>query len=267
MKPYVSLLRVRFLNGLQYRAAALGGLATQFFWGLMLVFIYKAFYGDAVSSNGFSYKDLVTYIWLGQAFLSFTMLYDWDSEMLEMITTGGISYELCRPVQIYNVWYVRLLSKRLSRGLLRFAPVLVLGFVMPYPYNMSLPQSPLSLLLFLITLLLGLLLLVAISMLIYISVFYTLSPLGVRLIAAVCADFLAGAIIPLPFFPDSVRQVAELLPFAAMQNMPLRIYSGNIAGMDIIYGFGLQLFWLAFMVLVGRFAMSRALRKVVVQGG
>ena len=64
MKPYLSLLRVRFLNGLQYRAAAFGGLVTQFFWGLMLIFIFSAFYGDAAYSNGFSFNDLVTYIWL-----------------------------------------------------------------------------------------------------------------------------------------------------------------------------------------------------------
>ena len=156
MNPYLSLLRVRFLNGLQYRAAALGGLSTQFFWGIMLVFIYKAFYGSSVSSNGFSYKDLVTYIWLQQGFLSFIFLYDWDSEMLDMITTGGISYELCRPVHIYQVWYVKLLSKRLSRGILRFVPVIILGFLMPYPYNLSLPESPVSFLLFIVTLFLGL---------------------------------------------------------------------------------------------------------------
>jgi ABC-2 type transport system permease protein len=171
MKPYVSLLRARFLNGLQYRAAAIGGLATQFFWGIMLVFIYKAFYGDAAGSNGFSFKDLVSFVWLQQAFLSFVMLYDWDSEMLDMIMTGGISYELCRPVNIYQIWYVKLLSKRLSRGIMRFAPVIILGFLMPAPYNMSLPQSPVSFLLFLVTLFLGLFLLVAISMLIYISIF------------------------------------------------------------------------------------------------
>ena len=141
MKPYISLLRVRFINGLQYRAAALGGLATQFFWGVMLVFIYKAFYGDAVSSNGFYYKDLVTFVWLQQAFLSFIFLYDWDGELLDMIITGGIGYELCRPVHVYQVWYVKLLSKRLSRGVLRFAPVIGLGLLCPIRIECLCPKA------------------------------------------------------------------------------------------------------------------------------
>ena len=37
MKKYLSLLRMRFIAGLQYRAAALAGIATQFAWGFMLI--------------------------------------------------------------------------------------------------------------------------------------------------------------------------------------------------------------------------------------
>lgn len=267
MKPYISLLRVRFLNGLQYRAAALGGLATQFFWGIMLVFIYKAFYGDAVSSNGFSYKDLVTFVWLQQAFLSFIFLYDWDSELLDMITTGGISYELCRPVNIYQVWYVKLLSKRLSRGALRFAPVVILGFLLPYPYNLSFPQSPVSFLFFIVTLFLGLFLLVAISMLIYISIFKTMSPIGSIGIFGVVGEFFSGMTIPIPLMPSWLQKICIALPFRWTADLPLRVYSGNIGTAEALTGIAIQLFWIVLLVLVGAFFMKRITRLSVVQGG
>ena len=267
MRPYISLLRVRFLNGLQYRAAALGGLTTQFFWGIMLVFIYKAFYGDAASSNGFSYKDIVTFVWLQQAFLSFIFLYDWDSELLDMITTGSISYELCRPVNIYQVWYVKLLSKRLSRGILRFAPVIVLGFLMPRPYNLSLPESPVSFLLFLITLFLGLFLLVAISMLIYISIFITMSPIGSVGLFGIIGEFFAGMTIPVPLMPSWLQNVCMVLPFRWTSDFPLRIYSGNIGTSEALTGIAVQLFWIIILVLAGAFSMKRITRLSVVQGG
>ena len=267
MKPYFSLLRVRFLNGLQYRAAALGGLATQFFWGIMLVFIYKAFYGDAISSNGFSFKDLVTFIWLQQAFLSFIFLYDWDSEMLDMITTGGISYELCRPVHIYQVWYVKLLSKRLSRGIMRFAPVVILGFLMPYPYNLSLPESPISLVLFVVTLFLGLFLLVAISMLIYISIFKTMSPIGSVGIFSIIGEFFAGMTIPIPLMPSWIQNVCMALPFRWTADLPLRVYSGNIGTSEALTGIAIQSIWIIILVLAGAFVMKRITRLSVVQGG
>ena len=44
MKKYMSVLRMKFLNGMQYRVAALAGMATQFAWGGLLVLLYKAFY-------------------------------------------------------------------------------------------------------------------------------------------------------------------------------------------------------------------------------
>ena len=70
MKPYISVLRVRFLNGLQYRAAALGGLVTQFFWGVMAIFLYQAFYLSGGEAQTISFSQLVTYVWLQQAFLA-----------------------------------------------------------------------------------------------------------------------------------------------------------------------------------------------------
>ena len=267
MKPYISLLRVRFINGLQYRAAALGGLATQFFWGVMLVFIYKAFYGDAVSSNGFYYKDLVTFVWLQQAFLSFIFLYDWDGELLDMIITGGIGYELCRPVHVYQVWYVKLLSKRLSRGVLRFAPVIGLGFVMPHPYRMSLPESLISFILFVATLFLGLLLVVAVSMLIYISIFKTMSPIGSVGIFGVVGEFFAGLTIPIPLMPIWLQKVCMALPFRWTADFPLRVYSGHIGVPEALKGIAVQLFWIVLLTWVGALIMQRVTRLSVVQGG
>ena len=43
MKKYMSVLRMKFLNGMQYRVAALAGMATQFAWGGLLVLLSLAF--------------------------------------------------------------------------------------------------------------------------------------------------------------------------------------------------------------------------------
>jgi ABC-2 type transport system permease protein len=267
MKPYASLLRVRFLNGLQYRAAAFGGLCTQFFWGLMLIFIYSAFYGGAESSGGFAFKDLVTFIWLQQAFIMFLFLYDWDNELFDMITQGGISYELCRPVNLYQIWYVKVLSRRLASGTLRFAPIIVLGFIMPYPYNLSLPHSPISLLLFAITLLLGLLLVVAITMLVLISIFKTMSPAGSVTAFGLVGEFFSGMTIPIPLMPAWLQSICSALPFRWTADLPLRVYSGSIGTSDAVFGIAMQLLWLAILVPAGALMMKRITRLSVIQGG
>ena len=59
----------------------------------------------------------------------------------------------------------------------------------------------------------------------------------------------------------------ETLPFAAMQNVPLRIYSGNLQGTELAQAIGLQVFWLAAIILTGKLLCRKAERNAVVQGG
>ena len=44
MKKYLSFFRLRFITGLQYRTAALAGIATQFFWGTMEILTFRALF-------------------------------------------------------------------------------------------------------------------------------------------------------------------------------------------------------------------------------
>lgn len=267
MMTYLAFFRIRFANSLQYRAAALAGMATQFAWGFMEILAFAAFYRADPAAFPMEFSQTVTYIWMQQAFLALFMLWFFEMEIFNSITSGGIAYELARPVDLYGRWFCQTAANRLAKAALRCIPILIIALLVPEPFRMSLPQNVGHFLLFLVSAALSLGVVVSFSMLIYISTFYTLSPMGPRIISAVLGDFLAGAIIPLPFFPEPFRGIAEVLPFAAMQNMSLRIYSGNIAGPDALWGIGLQVFWLGMLVIFGRLLMKNALGKVVVQGG
>ena len=80
-------------------------------------------------------------------------------------------------------------------------------------------------------------------------------------------EFLAGSVIPLPFMPQPYRGIIELLPFASMQNVPLRIYSGDLAGNDMISAILLQLFWAVILLVSGSLLSRRAQQRVAIQGG
>lgn len=267
MRVYGSVLKLRLLHGLQYRAAALAGVATQFFWGFISIMVFQAFYENAAQTPPISLTELITYIWLQQAFLVFIMLWFRDNELFDLITSGNIAYELCRPCGIYGFWYAKLLAQRLSGAILRCYPILILAFFLPKPYNLTLPPNPVTLLLFITTLLLGLLLLVAISMLLYISVFVTLSPTGSLLVFAVLGEFFAGLIIPVPLMPLWLQKIAYVLPFRWTADFPFRVYSGHVPQQDAIIGIIIQLIYLVILIWLGKIALRGALRRVVVQGG
>jgi ABC-2 type transport system permease protein len=233
----------------------------------MEILAFSAFYRADLAAFPMEFSQTVSYIWMQQAFLALFMNWFFEAEIFSSITSGGIAYELSRPLDLYGLWFCQSAANRLSKAVLRCLPILIVAFIVPEPYRMSLPENGIQFVLFLLSAMLSLCVVVSFSMLIYISAFYTLSPVGMRLIASALADFLAGATIPLPFFPQPFRAIAELLPFASMQNMPLRIYIGNIAGPNAAWGMGLQAFWLIIFLLTGRWMMKNALRKVVVQGG
>ncbi len=267
MRAYFSVFKIRLINGLQYRTAALAGMATQFFWGFMFIMIYEAFYKNGTAVQPISLNQLIDYIWLQQAFLVFIMLWYRDAEIFNLITDGNIAYELCRPCSLYGFWYSKLTAQRLSGALLRCFPILVIAFLLPEPYGLSMPPNPAAAVLFGVTVMLGLMVLVSISMLIYISVFATMSPTGSLLIFGVLGEFLAGMLIPLPLMPEWLYKIAYVLPFRLASDLPFRTYSGNIGTREAIFGVILQVMWLSVLVLLGRVFMNKMLRKVVVQGG
>jgi len=139
MKQYRSLFRIRFINGLQYRAAALAGLSTQFAWGFMEILAFTAFYRANPAAFPMEFSHLVSYIWIQQAFLSLLMPWGGASEAVESIVSGNIAYDLARPIGIYNRWFCETVAGRISRAALRCAPVLIIAFLLPPPFRMSLP--------------------------------------------------------------------------------------------------------------------------------
>lgn len=267
MKKYVSFFRIRFLTGLQYRAAAWAGLSTQFVWGTMLLLMFRAFYQADASAFPMTFRQLSSYIWLQQALLALFITWSFDEDIFEMIRSGGVAYELCRPADLFLMWMCRTMATRLSRTALRCLPVLVVAAFLPEPWGISLPASPSAALAFLVSLLLGLAVISAMGMLVYVLTFYTISPVGLRTIFASAAEFLSGGFIPLPFLPDGVRRVAEALPFASVQNTPLLIYGGFLSGREALLRIALQAGWVLVLILAGRLILLRAIRRVVLQGG
>lgn len=267
MIKYRALFRIRFIHTLQYRSAAIAGMVTQFVWGMMEILAFHAFYQTDPTAFPMRFQQTVSYVWMQQAFLSLFMLWFFENEIFESITSGSIAYELARPMDIYHRWFCQSIANRSAKAVLRCLPIFAIAFLLPAPYRLVLPPTITTLFLFILSLLLSLGVVVSVSQLIYISTFYTLSSIGVRVVVGAIGEFLAGGIVPLPFFPQPFRQIAEVLPFAAMQNVPLRIYSGDLQGTDVFRSLLLQIFWLIVLFAFGKWWLKKSLKRVVVQGG
>jgi ABC-2 type transport system permease protein len=266
MKKYLSIFRIRFIHSVQYRIVVFSHIFTGFLWGLMLVLAYFAFYRADPDAFPMTLQQTISYMWLQQTFLVMFSVVFSDEEIESSIENGWVAYELVRPAGLYGRWFTRACAGRAAVTAFRL-PLLVIVCFLPAPFCVSLPPDIYQFTVFLVSSALALGVTVSFTMIMYVFMFYTTSYRGIRVLLIALTAFFTGAVIPFPFFPSHIRAVLEILPFAAMQNMPLRISTGNISGADAFWGALFQVFWLVMLVVSGKLAMERAAKKVTLQGG
>ena len=248
---------------LQYRATAVAGIATQLVFGLIMVMIYEAFYRSTTTPMPMSLRETVAYVWLGQAMLG---MFPWnvDPELRQQIRTGGVAYELLRPVDLYGLWYARAMARRSAPTLLRAVPMFIvaglfLGLQPPPTWQCAATWAAAT----------GgaLLLSCAITTLLAITLMWTISGEGISLLVISIVSFMSGLYVPLPFFPDWLADLADVLPFRGLADIPFRLYLGHIPPSDSLPLLAHQLGWVGALILLGRLLLARGRRRLVVQGG
>jgi len=267
MKSYISYFKLKFITGLQYRAAALAGIATQFFFGFVYISVYVAFYESGGANLPMELSQLVSYVWLGQSLFSLINLWYKDKEIINMIKTGNVAYELCRPQDLYLMWASKILGERLSMVVLRFLPVIIVAVLLPTPYNLDLSITLPTLILFIVSMILSSLLMTSLVLLYHVLCLFTIDEKGVVNIFMVVSDILSGLVIPIPFFPNFLQNISDILPFRYISDFPFRLYVGNISNYEGIIGILMQIIWIIILVAIGRLITKKALEKAVIQGG
>ena len=104
MSVFKSNLKLNIKKVVQYRAAAISGVLTQLFFGFMYIALYTAFLKSGKS--GFTLREMVSYVWLGQIFfVAFNYFDICKQEISRKIMNGDLAYELIRPINLYDNWF------------------------------------------------------------------------------------------------------------------------------------------------------------------
>ena len=263
MISYWAILSARFRSLLQYRSAAIAGLTTQIVWGLIRVMIFQAFYRSTTAEQPISSSDVETYIWLGQAFLA-ALPWNIDTDLRALIRSGGIGYELVRPVDLYSYWLSRALAWRTAPMMMRALPLLVFAFI---AMGMAPPVSMSAGLAFAVSMCAAVLLSATITTFLNVTMLWTITGDGVTQLTFGFVLIFSGMLVPLPLYPDWSQPLINLMPFRGLVDTPYRLYLGHISTSEFAEHLAHQLIWILAFVAAGRIALSRALRRVVVQGG
>jgi ABC-2 type transport system permease protein len=212
------------------------------------------------SVQGFDAAQTVTYVWFGQALLMPVYLWGWW-EIIQTIRTGAIVTDLLKPTDYFTYWLSRDLGRAFAHVLLRFVPTLIIGALM---FDLVYPATPLRWLGFLASIPLAVIVSFCFRFMMNLWGFWVLDHRGIAGLSLVLVVMCSGHLLPIAWYPPVVRDILNVLPFRAIIMLPVEIYLGQVS---MLFGLGLQAFWVVAMIGGAQWLQSIAERKVVVQGG
>ena len=204
-------------------------------------------------------------MWLQQAF--FRLNLSSEGGLYQAITTGGIAYELCRPLHPYPYWFMRDVATRFVSCSMRAVLMIPFALLIPAPYNLSLPVSPLALLASLFALTLGICISSTSIQVLNAYIMRTLDVRGLSNIYSGCLFLFSGNLLPLTLFPESWQPILRTLPFSQVLDIPIRLYTGQLPISEMPTVILTQVIWLLGLILLGLWAWNANLKRLVVQGG
>lgn len=263
---YLAFVRNAFLKMLAYRARYYTGIFTYVFFVAVYYFIWKAVYaGNAAEGliNGYSLSDMLTYISVGWVARS-CYFSNIDDEMDDLVRTGQISIYLLRPVNFQAMMFAQAAGESVFRALFFSVPIAVTLWLL---FPIELPANLAAFSMFVLSTVLGFLVLAALNFLVGLLAFSFKSIDGIMRAKYNLTQLASGLLLPISFFPLWFQQILDLLPFKAIAFVPLQFYLSKIPAHEIGAVFASQFIWFAALSLLGCFFWSRAMARLTVQGG
>ncbi|GLF93508.1 ABC transporter permease [Streptomyces yaizuensis] len=249
-----------------YRVATVAGVFTNTVFGFILAYAYIALWDQRPHLGGYDVSQAVTYVWVGQALLMTCgqMGGGFEEELSERIRTGDIAVDLYRPADLQLFWLAADLGRAAFHFLGRGVAPLVFGGL---AFELALPGSVLTWLAFLLAVALGVVVGFALRFIVALSAFWLLDGAGAIQVHWLLGLFFSGMTLPLNIFPGALGEVARMLPWSSLLQVPADVLLGTRTGWDLAGAYAFQAGWAVVLLGVGRVVLRLATRKVVVQGG
>ncbi len=224
----------------------------------------------ATDKTPLSYSQAITYIWIGQAMIGMLPWNGGDSEIQNLIRTGNVSYELLRPINLYNQWFCRAFALRTApycspchtyvHNNIIFITKRIWDDVSTHFWSIYWMDN--------YHLWGALMISCTITNIINICTLWSLSGDGITRLLSAIITFTSGMIVPLPLFPDWLKNILKILPFSGLVDIPIRFYTGGDIPINEIYKYFIfQTTWAIILYGFGQWLLNRKLKDIIVQGG
>lgn len=256
--------RRSFRRASTYRLATASGVFINTVFGYVrasVLLVVAAASGGAV--RGMDEVDLATFAFVSQGFIMISGAFG-ESELAERIRSGDVVIDLYRPADLQLWWLATWFGRAAFQAVARGVPPVVLGAL---TFDLRLPDPWWHWFPFLGAVVLATTVGFAMRFCSNLVSFWLLDNRGVEQLLTLSISFFAGLLLPINLFPGWLETIARLLPFASMIQLPTEIFLGRHQGIDVLSILAQQAAWVSALLLLGRWMLAVATRRVVVQGG
>jgi ABC-2 type transport system permease protein len=183
--------------------------------------------------------------------------------IVQHLQRGTILYWLVRPIPPRRYYAMRAIGDRaygLAWGTLGYVVCLHIGVV-------AAPADPPAAVVAFGSFVLGCVTLLYLNQVLDLVCFWTMLNTNALNIYQFVMNLMSGAIAPLWFFPDWFRAVSAVLPFQNILNTPLSVYVGRTSVSAAVPLIGVQLLWIAILMMLTRLMWRRAASSTAIEGG
>ena len=260
------VFKLVWIERMTYRVNFIMEILSGIFSSLIVIFLWIAIYRSAGKETigGYSLREMVTYLLGGGLINSFILTTAENPETSQNIQDGTLSSYLIQPINPYGIWFFRDLGGKtflFALGLLGYV-VVCLFFYKYLVYSLNFEY----LFFFLLSLLLASLLQFFMFQGFSLLSFWIENTYGIRFTIRVIMEVLAGAIIPLSFFPEILQKIFLLLPFHFLIYLPMNIYLGKISLIQASFELLNEIGWITGFALLNLFIWRKGVRQYIAHG-
>ncbi len=263
MRAYWAVLRGSYMVGMIYRFGFVFVILGNIVYMGVSYYLWRSIYAHADTIRGLTFDETFLYVALGSAvFVLLKTFTDWFISY--EIREGIIATYLIKPLDygLYSL-FGALGSVLINLTAITLPTILLLTLV----FRISIPMGA-GLVLFPLSLLMAFVISFCFDYFVGLLAFYTESTWGLSITKEILITVLSGALVPLQFFPDTLRTILLALPFQAIYYTPLTMVSQPAWGWETFLPMlAVQGFWVISLFLFTRWFYERAVKVLRVSGG
>lgn len=268
LRTYLPFSKAGLQSSMAYRANFFFFMLGEIFKCFVMFFVWKAVFNSSNGETfmGFTMENMIVYVFISflTGYLSFS---DGAFALGEEIVDGSVTMRLIKPCSFDMCFLFQELGNKVMNYSIMFFPIVLGVEIYRFVATGGVCFNIGYFLLFFVSLQLAYLINFYFNVCYGFLAFFLTNLWGTNLIKNVIVNFLSGATIPLAFMPDALRIVLTYLPFASLSYTPVMIYMEVYTGWEILFSMALQVFWLAFFVVVSKLLWKSAMKHLCLQGG